>query len=72
MAIYGVHLFTTSYDRTIVSWNLLSGQPTRVFRGHKQSVLPLIYYQSEDHDPRGATDIDRNKDCIISGISSII
>lgn len=64
---HGNFLFSTSYDRTIVCWNIDSGQAVRVFRGHKQSVLPIIYVKTAEHDPGGGENIDKNKDALITG-----
>jgi len=67
MLTYGDFAFTTAYDGTAVCWHVKDGEPLRVFRGHAKSVLPLVYIEGDDHDPLGRTDLNRNKDSLITG-----
>ncbi|XP_039251855.2 uncharacterized protein LOC120329323 [Styela clava] len=64
---FGIYLLSASYDRTVICWNVDTGQAARVLRGHKQSILPMLYVKTAEHNPMGAEDIDRNKDALITG-----
>ncbi|CAK8672927.1 unnamed protein product [Clavelina lepadiformis] len=67
MLVFGDFLFTSSYDSTAVCWNLRSGEASRIFRGHTKSVLPIAYVKGSEHDPGGSTDLERNRDSLVTG-----
>lgn len=68
MLLFGDFLFTTAYDSTIVCWNVTNGESTRVYKGHTKNVLPIAYIEGPDHDSNGMSNIDCNKDAIVTGM----
>ena len=61
-------LFTTSYDKTIICWNLKTGDDVRTFRGHFNSVGPISYLDLEGDDGKTEVDLEDTTDVIITGL----
>ncbi|XP_069108203.1 uncharacterized protein [Argopecten irradians] len=62
----GSLLFSTSYDRTARCWDFATGDPLRVFHGHRMAVVCVIFIPADseyidDEDP------DSDKDILITG-----
>lgn len=62
----GCLIFSTSYDRTARIWDFETGDPLRIFLGHRRAVTSLIFIP---HDANYVDETDPNsaKDVLITG-----